>query len=97
MNSQRETASSKASISGDLFGLGGGIRLMESPHLVKQWRFPTTKKRRIRKKWAKVKSNWRPDLMCYRMPTGAILCHPIVAARIKAALKPNDQVEARDQ
>lgn len=33
-----------------------------------QFRFPRTKKRRIRRKWAKNPANWRPQLgQCYKM------------------------------
>lgn len=29
--------------------------------LAEQWRFPRSKKRRIRRKWANDERNWRPD------------------------------------
>ena len=51
-----------------------------------QWRTPRTKKRRIRKKWAKAERNWRPILgRCYKLKTdlGEML---IMGPDVKAAL-----------
>lgn len=69
----------------------GGIRILESPYLVIQWRFPRTKNRRIRRKWAKRKENLRPDTNIYEMPDGAIVCLPSVAAAIRQKLFPQDR------
>lgn len=61
-------------------------RILESPSMVKQWRFPRTKKRRIRKKWAAVKANWRPDKMIYQMRNNCFVCHPQMAEKLRAQL-----------
>ena len=44
-----------------LDGLPLGFKIIESPHMADrvQVRFPRSKKRRIRKKWAKRPDNWR--------------------------------------
>lgn len=36
-------------------------RLVFTDALVEQYRFPRSKKRRIREKWAKKRGNWRPS------------------------------------
>lgn len=48
-----------------------------------QFRFPRTKKRRIRRKWAKRPENWRPITnRVFQIRDGCILCHPSVIDRI---------------
>lgn len=42
-----------------------GFRIITSEHLVVQYRFPRTKKRRIRKKWRQDPRNWKPDPRAY--------------------------------
>lgn len=63
----------------------GGIRLYANQHLVerRQVRFPRSKKRRIRKKWAKRASNWavRPDPSVYMVGRDAF-GHPAILAKI---------------
>lgn len=72
---------------GSTAGLGalGGLRIVENHLFVKQWRFPRSKKRRIRKKWAGVKTNWRPDNKVYCMGN-MITCHPVMAAKLRKQL-----------
>lgn len=66
----------------------GGFRIVESHLLVEQWRLPRSKKRRIRRKWAARKSNWKPDGKIYKMGD-TIWCHPIVAARLRRQIDEN--------
>ena len=58
------------------------IQIFEDLHLVKteQIRFPQSKKKRIRKKWAKNLSNWisYPDPNYYKYGKH-IFCHPVMA------------------
>ena len=72
------------------FGTIGGLRVVESPLLMKrkQVRFCRSKKRRILKKWAKNPKNWRevPDMeTIYRTPT-TLICHPALAAKLRRRL-----------
>lgn len=85
MNTSNQTESQPQV--GSTAGLGalGGLRIVESHLFVKQWRFPRSKKRRIRKKWAAVKTNWRPDDKIYRMGN-MITCHPVMAAKLRKQL-----------
>lgn len=65
-----------------------GLRIFEDAKLTKtyQARLPKTRKRRILKKWAKRKENFRtvPDRNIYKTAHG-IFCHPVVAAEIRRA------------
>jgi hypothetical protein len=77
----------------DWLGPFAGFRLVESVHLVVQHRYPRTKNRRIRKKWAKRKENFkpRPDPLV-NMALGVIYAHPVVARRLRAAIGPNGRI-----
>lgn len=58
------------------------LQITESPLCIKQFRFPRSKSRRIRKKWAKNKSNFKPAL--YRIPgTTRIIMHPSFVTLIR--------------
>ncbi len=88
MNTQLNSNAGSGCFSHALFGFGG-LQIIESSNLVIQFRKPISKKRRIRKKWAKRKENWRPDRNAYRMGN-SILVHPIMATAIRHELsKPN--------
>lgn len=63
-----------------------GIEVITSHTLTVQYRFPRSKKKRIRKKWAAVNSNWRPYGGFFKLPTGAILCHPTMLEKLKRQL-----------
>lgn len=54
-----------------------GIRIFQSIYCVseKQTRFPRSKRKRIRKKWAKDKRNWTLKPAAY-MLHGELHCHP---------------------
>lgn len=73
--------------------LFGGIRVYESVHCQKreQFRFPRSKKKRIRNKWAKRERNYKYTPMAFRGPENSIYCHPSIAARLRASL-PNEEV-----
>lgn len=64
-------------------------RIFESPYLTRlvQTRFPRSKKRRIRKKWAKRQENFRsePDPCAYIL-SGVLYAHPATARAMKADL-----------
>jgi len=48
--------------------LGPGAPVIRVFDFKEQWRFPRSKKRRIRKKWATRKGNWRRKLgQCYEV------------------------------
>lgn len=64
--------------------------IIESPHLTTatQFRFPKSKRRRIRKKWSKNPKNFRtlPDQNFYQYDN-KIICHPIMARRLRTTLQ----------
>lgn len=69
------------------------IRVIESPYVprfkLEQFRFPRSKKRRIRKKWAARQQNFKqvPNTTLYYLPKqGVIYCHPESAAKLYAAM-----------
>ncbi len=58
-----------------------GINIQTNIMLVDdiQFRFPTSKKKRIRKKWRKNKNNWKSipsKRILYFKETHTIICHP---------------------
>jgi hypothetical protein len=65
-----------------------GIRILESAASVEriQWRFPHSKKRRIRAKWTKRECNVRYEPRAFRYGENTIICHPVIAARLRAEL-----------
>jgi hypothetical protein len=51
--------------------------------MVEQFRFPKSKKRRIRRKWAKRTENWRPMTKAlFNKNTNEIYMHPDMAAKM---------------
>lgn len=61
------------------------MRIIESPYLTEQFRFPRSKKKRIRAKWTKRPENHRPNITSgMLMPNGDLVCHPELAAMIRA-------------
>lgn len=66
--------------------LYGGFQIIESKTLVikYQYRFPKSKRRRIRKKWKNNPNNYktRPDPQYYLL-NNQIICHPIMAERLR--------------
>jgi hypothetical protein len=62
------------------------VQIIENPQLIlrTQFRFPRSKKKRIRKKWSKNTNNYKsePDPNCYKIGN-IIYCHPWVARIMK--------------
>ena len=64
-----------------------GPELFESPNLLEQFRFPKSKKKRIRAKWAKRSCNWRPSSKIISMDGGRkLICHPELIDKIRKQL-----------
>lgn len=59
-------------------------KIVSSNHLTKQFRFPRSKKRRIRKKWAKNPANYKPrqDVL-FDQQRGVIYAHPTIAKQLE--------------
>ena len=73
-----------------MFGMAFvGFQFVSEPLLVdrKQVRFPRSKKRRMRKKWAKDVKNWRsePSETFYRMGN-VVYAHPAMIERLRREL-----------
>jgi len=64
-----------------------GLRLIETPSLLHQYRVPRTKKRRIRRKWALRAENYSPYRGVLRDNLSDVFyCHPMIAAKLRAQL-----------
>ncbi len=63
----------------------GGMQIIESALCVarQQFRFPRTKKRRTRAKWAAREQNFRSTPTAWSLGT-TLYCHPAIAARLRA-------------
>jgi hypothetical protein len=59
------------------------MRIYENRLLVEQWRLPRTKKRRIRRKWAKIPANWRPSPTVLAVGN-CLVMHPRVAQALRS-------------
>lgn len=67
--------------------MSGNYNIIENGNLIEQFRFPKSKKKRIRNKWEKRPENFRPDLKkCYVMGND-IICHPILAAKLREEMR----------
>lgn len=68
-----------------------GLRIVESRQLTerRQVRFPRSKARRIRKKWARRASSYRerPMQHGYMIGSDTLVVHPALAARLRARLE----------
>lgn len=63
-------------------------KIITNPNFVKQFRFPKTKKKRIRKKWWKNPKNHKPDtenFLC--LQDGTIIIHPIAMKKVQQLLE----------
>ncbi len=71
-----------------------GFTIIESAacQLRQQFRFPRSKKRRIRKKWAARESNVRYIPQCLQMGQNIIM-HPSFAARLRAEVAERERIE----
>ncbi len=61
-----------------------GLRIMVSTTIREQYRFPRTKKRRIRNKWSARDENWRPSRKALQTDS-TLYMHPEFYAKLKAA------------
>ncbi len=70
--------------------LFGTVELLPNPIVTpamrEQFRFPRSKKKRIRKKWRKRRENWRAMSVAYRLPGGQLIMHPSVYAQLQVEL-----------
>lgn len=57
--------------------------LIENIHLTEQYRFPRSKKKRIRKKWEKNKKNWGPMRNIIAIGDNILMGHPCVMIELK--------------
>lgn len=64
-----------------------GIPVFSTMTAVEQFRFPRTKKRRIRKKWAARRENFRPDPNIYHIAGAGYVGHPATIAKMKGQLE----------
>jgi hypothetical protein len=71
-----------------IFPPHSGVEVYESSALVVQFRFPRTKKRRIRNKWRNNPANFKPDPQVYQIQ-GKLYAHPQTARRLKETLDKN--------
>lgn len=65
-------------------------KIYSNPNLTEQFRFPVSKRKRIRKKWSKRPENWRPSRSVYVVGEhgeGGMFCHPIVKTGIERVIK----------
>ncbi len=69
------------------------MKIIETTNLIEQFRFPRTKKRRIRNKWAKRNENYRPARHGYMM-AGALYCHPKFTAALREQIRPDPVVSS---
>ena len=62
-----------------------GTQLMVSELITEQFRFPHSRKKRIRNKWTKRPQNWRPSRQAYQIGD-TLFMHPIFAAQLASQL-----------
>jgi hypothetical protein len=64
-----------------------GINIYETTTMCRQFRFPASKKRRIRNKWAQRPCNWKPITDSGVLVQGkTLICHPVYAAKLRAQI-----------
>lgn len=61
------------------------MKIIENDLMLDQFRFPKSRKKRIRMKWAKRNENWRPSRK-FLMFRGQLICHPVMAALLRKNL-----------
>lgn len=72
-----------------MFGGLGGMDVVVSPYCStrEQVKFPKTKKRRIRKKWAKRSENWVDVPWDYAIQMGGqLICHPVFYDKLMTSI-----------
>lgn len=70
-----------------------GFSIYESHAMCVQFRFPRSKRRRIRKKWAKDKHNFKPSPQILRSGN-TLICHPAMAVKLREHLAQTTPVTA---
>jgi hypothetical protein len=75
----------------------GGLRIIQNSYCTirQQYRFPRSKRRRIRAKWSKRARNYRhlPDPNVYVMrDQGAVVMHPATWRKLERKLKTSNSV-----
>lgn len=68
------------------------VEIFESSALVVQFRFPRSKKSRIRQKWSKNPANFKADPKVYQIQ-GKLYAHPQTARRMKELLDKSKKVD----
>ena len=63
-------------------------KIVIDSYLVRQFRKPRSKRKRIQKKWAKVSSNYKADDRVFQIGK-QFLCHPSVFAKLRRHLRQN--------
>jgi len=86
----RDRQKRSESVFPNFLGQLAGIKVFVDPHLQDriQFRFPRSKKKRIRKKWAKQERNYKriPSKSIYKIGD-AIYVHPILYEQLKKTLE----------
>jgi hypothetical protein len=59
----------------------------------RQVRFPRSKKKRIRAKWAARPGNYRTEPRMFKAPGDVIICHPALKAQIDTAIAGSDAAQ----
>lgn len=77
--------------------LFGGLQILESNHCAdtRQFRFPRSKKKRIRKKWEKRPENYRRVPWKYAIHdtrSGLMVMHPLMAAELRRTIAERPEV-----
>ncbi len=78
--------------------LYSGFKIIESSTLVikYQYRFPKSKRRRIRKKWKKDLKNWRTKAdPQYYFLNNQIICHPVMTEKLRYQMLTTNNSYAR--
>jgi hypothetical protein len=67
------------------------MQIIENTNCVEQFRFPKSRKKRIRAKWAKRTENFRPSRRALQLGD-KLICHPILARRLRAEIEVADSM-----
>lgn len=68
----------------DLPKVPAPVRIVSSPGMMEQFRFPRSKGKRLRKKWRKDRRNWRPMRSAlHDVERGVVYAHPVVVERLR--------------
>lgn len=76
-------------------GTVAGMQIFVDPGMVKQFRFPSSKKRRIRRKWSKRPGNFRPCPDMFVIRGQSVVGHPMYVGRLLEELRRRERLEAQ--